>query len=304
MTAPADLWRKETVPTTAPDEAELALWRTPGAPSDVLCLHGISAQHRAFNALARVFSGAEVSLAALDLRGRGDSEKPASGYGLETHARDTVRALDALGVRRAVLCGHSMGAFVALRVALDHPERVRALVLLDGGWPRAGDPEDVPEEEQKAIQEGLARAFSRLDRVFETPEAYLDFWFPGQGLTFSDLPEDLADYYRYDLERVEGGYSPKTLRAAAEEDSEAVAAESPTAEEMRAVAVPVALVRAGQGFFPGSDALVSDEARDVLAHSLDLRREVSLPDATHYTMMFGEPVARWSGLVLDAGWAD
>ena len=80
-----------------------------------------------------------------------------------------------------------------------------------------------------------------------------------------DLPQDLADYYLYDLGEVEGGYRPKASRVAAEEDSPSVSSTSPTAEEMRGVGCPVALVRASQGFFPGSDPLISDEVRDEMA---------------------------------------
>jgi lipase len=103
----------------------------------VLCLHGITAQHRAFTALAR-YLGSSRSLVGVDLRGRGDSAKPESGYRLEAHARDVIRVLDYLGLHRAVILGHSMGGFVALKTALSSPDRVRALVLLDGGWPRGG----------------------------------------------------------------------------------------------------------------------------------------------------------------------
>jgi lipase len=285
-------WKGERVP----GEVELAIWRAGGGPDPVVCLHGITAQHRAFNAAARLL-GPSRGLVGVDLRGRGDSDKPESGYGLETHASDVVRVLDHLGLEDAVLLGHSMGAFVALKTALESPDRVRALVLLDGGWPRVETrPEDMTEEEKQeaeALEEGLARAFRRLDMVFESPEAYLDFWFPDRGLTLDDLPPDLADYYLYDLEKVEDGYNPKASRAAAEEDSPSVSSTSPTAEEMRAVACPVALVRASQGFFPGSDQLVSDEARDEMAGSLDVRAEMVLEGANHYTMLWPEHAEIW-----------
>src|SRR3712207_28519 len=188
-------------------EVELAVGRSGTGGDPVVCLHGITAQHRAFNALALELQGVRP-LAGGDLRGRGNSEKPASGYGLAAHADDVVRVIDHLGLEDAVIAGHSMGAFVALKLAIDHPDRARALVLLDGGWPRIEDPpEDRPEDdgEAAAVKEGLARAFARLDMVFEGPQEYLDFWFPGQGLTPEDLPPDLADYYLYDLQEVEDG---------------------------------------------------------------------------------------------------
>ena len=291
------LWNGERVP----GEVGLAIWRSGEGPDPILCLHGITAQHRAFNALARHLEGSR-SLVGVDLRGRGDSEKPESGYGLEAHARDVVRVLDYLGLQSAVIVGHSMGGFVALEIALSYPERVRALVMLDGGWPRFEISSEEQEQEAAAIKEGLERAFSRLDMTFESPEAYLDFWFPNQNLTLGDLPPDLADYYLYDLEEVEGGYKPKASRVAAEEDSPSVSGSSPTAEEMRDVECPVALVRAAEGFFPGSEPLISDETRDAMAGVLDIRSETILEGANHYTMLWPEYIPRWADILRDDSW--
>jgi lipase len=292
------LWKQERVP----GEVELAICHAGEGPDPVVCLHGITAQHRAFNAAAR-YLGPSLGLVGVDLRGRGDSDKPESGYSLEAHAADVVRVLDHLGLQSAVLAGHSMGAFVALKTALLFPERVRALVLLDGGWPRVeSSPTEMTggeKQEASALEEGLARAFKRLDMTFESPEAYLDFWFPDQNLRMEDLPPDLADYYLYDLGEIENGYNPKASRVAAEEDSPSVSSTSPTAEEMRGVACPVALVRASQGFFPGSDPLISDETRDVMAESLDIRTEILLEGANHYTMLWPEYTRIWAPRVFD-----
>jgi lipase len=293
-----NVWKSERVP----GEVELAIGRAGEGSDPIVCVHGITAQHRAFNAAARHL-GPSRGLVGVDLRGRGDSDKPESGYGLATHASDVVRVLDHLGLEDAVLLGHSMGAFVAIKTALASPDRVRALALLDGGWPRVeSSPEEMTEEEKqeaKAVEEGLARAFRRLDMVFQSPTAYLDFWFPDRGLTMDDLPPDLADYYLYDLEKVEGGYNPKASRAAAEVDSPSIASTSPTAGELRAVACPVALVRAEQGFFPGSDPLISEEARDVMAGSLEIREEVVVDGANHYTMLWPEYTKIWAPRIFD-----
>jgi lipase len=292
------LWTAERVP----GEVELAIWRSGSGPDPVICLHGITAQHRAFNAFARHL-GPSRGVVGVDLRGRGDSAKPESGYGLEAHAGDVIRVLDHLGLQRAVIVGHSMGGFVALETALSYPERVRSLALLDGGWPRVDvSPEEMSEEQKQeaaAVEEGLERAFRRLDMTFESPEDYLNFWFPNRGLTLEDLPPDLADYYLYDLEEVERGYRPKASRTAAEEDSPSVSSTSPTAEEMRNVMCPVALVRASEGFFPGSDPVISDETRDAMAGVLDLRSEVLVEGATHYTMLWPEHTRVWVPQVFD-----
>ena len=66
---------------------------------------------------------------AVSPRGHGDSDKPPSGYAVSDFAADLVLLLDALGLPRAGLVGHS-GSCLALRgVALDHPARVAGLVL-------------------------------------------------------------------------------------------------------------------------------------------------------------------------------
>ena len=292
------LWTADRVP----GEGELAIWHAGNGPEPAVCLHGITAQHRAFNALARHL-GSSCSLVGVDLRGRGDSAKPGSGYGLEAHASDVIRVLDHLDLGTAAIVGHSMGGFVALKTALLYPDRVRALVLLDGGWPRVEvSPEEISEEQEQeaaAMQEGLDRAFRRLDMTFESPEAYLNFWFPGQGLTMEDLPPDLADYYLYDLKEVEGGYGPKASSAAAREDSPSVSSTSPTADEMRNVRCPVALVRASEGFFPGSDPVISEETRDEMAEVLDLRSDTLLEGANHYTMLWPEYTRAWADKVFN-----
>ena len=280
-----NLWKGERVP----GDVDLAIWHAGEGKQPLICIHGITAQHRMFNDLA-LNLGEEHQLVGIDLRGRGDSEKPESGYGLGAHAGDVVRVLDHLGLEDAVLVGHSMGAFVGLQVALSNPDRIRALVLLDGGWPRVErDPEALTEEEEKEaeeLREGLERAYSRLEMVFESPDDYLNFWFPGQGLTLEDLPPALADYYRYDLGEVEGGYQPKASLAAVREDSPEISSSAPTAEDLRDVRCPVALVRPTAGFFPDSDPLISEPARAAMGEALDLRSDMVLDGANHYSMLF------------------
>jgi len=66
-----------------------------------------------------------------DLRGFGASDKPTGDYSMEALAEDVVRLADALGLERFLLGGHSMGGYVALRVAAAHRDRVAGLVLVD-----------------------------------------------------------------------------------------------------------------------------------------------------------------------------
>ena len=71
----------------------------------------------------------EIPAIAVSQRGHGESDKPDASYNVEGFAADVVSLLDALGIERAVLTGHSGSCFVVRRVALDHPERVAGLIL-------------------------------------------------------------------------------------------------------------------------------------------------------------------------------
>ena len=74
---------------------------------------------------------ARFTVLAPDLRGYGDSDRPASGYDKRTMAADVADVIEALGLAPVVLVGHDRGARVAHRLALDHPGLLTRLVLLD-----------------------------------------------------------------------------------------------------------------------------------------------------------------------------
>jgi pimeloyl-ACP methyl ester carboxylesterase len=109
----------------------LAATRWAGTGPPVLLLHGLASQRRFWNLVVPHLAGLPVC--ALDQRGHGDSDKPDEGYDLFTVARDAATALDALGWSRAVVVGHSWGAAVACTLAAEFPERVLAVVAVDGG---------------------------------------------------------------------------------------------------------------------------------------------------------------------------
>jgi pimeloyl-ACP methyl ester carboxylesterase len=73
---------------------------------------------------------------AVDNRGTGESSKPPGPYSIQQMAGDAIALLDALAIERADVLGISMGGRIALSMALDHPDRVRRLVLVSTG-PRA-----------------------------------------------------------------------------------------------------------------------------------------------------------------------
>lgn len=179
----------------------------------LLAIHGITASHLAWQELAALLP--DVRIVAPDLRGRGRSAALPPPYGMAQHAADCAAVLDALGIGRAVVVGHSMGAFVATAFAAAHPTRVARLVLVDGGLPLRA-PEGMTRDE--AIRVSLGAALARLTMTFPTRAAYRDFWRAHP--SFQDgWSESIEAYADYDLVDVAGGFRPPTPIAAVGEDS-------------------------------------------------------------------------------------
>lgn len=101
----------------------------------LLLLHGWPETHVQWHAVAPRLAE-RFTVVATDLRGHGASSKPPggeghAGYAKRATAQDQVEVMAALGFPRFGLAGHDRGARVAFRLALDHPERVTRLALLD-----------------------------------------------------------------------------------------------------------------------------------------------------------------------------
>ena len=110
----------------------ISVWEWPGASPDTLLMHGIGNYGRYWDLFADA-TRERLHLVAPDARGHGDSPKPEQGYAPDDFVADAVRVIDAKGLERAVVVGHSMGGFHATALTLAHPDRVRALVLVDVG---------------------------------------------------------------------------------------------------------------------------------------------------------------------------
>lgn len=102
-----------------------------GSGSPVILLHGFGGSMWQWEYQLGVFSAA-ARVITPDILGAGLSDKPDIAYSPDDMLRFLTGFMDALHLEQAVLVGHSMGAGVAIGMALDHPERVRRLVLISG----------------------------------------------------------------------------------------------------------------------------------------------------------------------------
>jgi pimeloyl-ACP methyl ester carboxylesterase len=135
-------------------------WGGTGAP--ILLAHGMAAHTHWWDPVAPRLPR-ELRAAAFDFRGHGDSDRTADGiYTAETWIEDIETARAALGWDRFILCGHSMGARIAIEYAARHPERLRGLIAIDflaetpsgrpGRFARArGRPQPVYPDQERMI---------------------------------------------------------------------------------------------------------------------------------------------------------
>jgi pimeloyl-ACP methyl ester carboxylesterase len=127
----------------------------------IILLHGYSDSWFSFSRVLTPLAR-EAHVYALDQRGHGKTDKPADGYQMRDLAADVVAFMDAKGIARATIVGHSMGGFVAQQVALAVPKRVSRLVLVGTATrPRAIAGFDELEKAVATLPEPVPESFVR-----------------------------------------------------------------------------------------------------------------------------------------------
>ncbi|HLL70857.1 MAG TPA: alpha/beta hydrolase [Pyrinomonadaceae bacterium] len=104
----------------------------------IIFLHGYTDSWRSFERNLPLISD-KFHIYALDQRGHGDSSRPACCYTQGDFSADVAAFMDALKIKKATIVGHSMGSFIAHKFAVEHPRRVRRLVLIGGSPTMAGN---------------------------------------------------------------------------------------------------------------------------------------------------------------------
>lgn len=267
---------------------DYAVARWDGGADVLLAIHGITASHLAWPPVVDALQTA-CTVYAPDLRGRGHSNALPPPYGLGSHVADLLALLDAHGVSEAVLVGHSLGAYISLEFAAAHPERVRGIVLVDGGIALPLRDGATPEQVIKGV---LGPALARLDMRFADPAAYREFW--RQHPAFQDAGAwnpYVEAYVDYDLVGEPGAMRSRVNAAAVQED-----ARGPLAPHMvtliDGIRAPMLLLTAERGLLNQPQPLLPLAAvRDKVAKNPQLTH-VEIPDTNHYTIVTGSGATR------------
>jgi pimeloyl-ACP methyl ester carboxylesterase len=259
--------------------------RHPEAPL-VLAIHGITSSSRTWLAIARDL-GERAALIAVDLRGRARSNALPPPFGLDTHVRDMIAVLDQLGLDRATVAGHSLGAYVAARLARTHPDRVKRLVLVDGGLTI---PESKDADQEKFIEEFLGATLARLEMTFADLAAYVAWWrehpaFAGTEVAQDDLEEYAAHDLSGDPPERRSSVNPEVVRADGRDLFSA-----PDAERLTR---PAMLLCAPKGMIDDPRPMQPLAVVDRWAQAdPDRRQAVQVPGVNHYTIALGAHGAR------------
>ena len=133
---------------------EIAGWETGSGPA-LLFLHG----GPGVSENAGLFRPEAAGWRFITFQQRGVTPSTTDGpFTVEQNVADAVAVLDARGVKRAVVVGHSWGGHLALHLAVAHPDRVSGLVLIDGlGVPGDGGVDQLKQEMEEMGQEMEAR---------------------------------------------------------------------------------------------------------------------------------------------------
>jgi pimeloyl-ACP methyl ester carboxylesterase len=263
------------VPRVPADGVSLAVHEWPGTGPAIVCIHGLTANHVCWRSMADILAP-KHRLIGYDLRGRGDSDKPPTGYSLDQHGRDLLALLDHFGLKKAVLMGHSLGAHIALKFSVAHPQRVSKLVLVDGGI-------DVRAE----IIDSLGPAINRLGVEFPSLDAFLGIMrsLPMFAGRWNDY---LERYFRYDVETLPSG----AVRSKASKG--AIAEELANLQRERLwvyhhqVKCPTLIFRAPDGLLTQTDCLMTQAEAVAMSRAIPKAKLVLVPKTNHYTVLLGK----------------
>jgi len=275
--------QKEARGRVSGDGVELAFGFWPGRGAPVVAIHGLTASFVSYMGVAERLAGRRP-LFAMDLRGRGDSDKPPGTYGMAQHGHDVAVAMQTLGMAKSVIVGHSMGAFVATALATHNPELVSGIIMIDGGYVP-----DLPVgvDASQMLDATLALRIAQLSQTYESRQAYLDFWrsqpnFPVE--EWSPWAEAFLDY------EVAGDTTvkPKASADAVKVDIAEAFKRDEITDRLKSLKVPVLLLRAEKGLEPAQPPIYPEALMDRFRECVPHLKDEVIAGTTHFTITLGE----------------
>lgn len=252
---------------------QLAVWE--GKGKEVLCVHGITANCRCWDAIASSLAPRHRVI-AMDLRGRGLSGSPSSGYSVENHCKDILALMNDQGLEHPVLMGHSLGAFISLVFAATHPHRVDRLILVDGGG-------NLSPAELNKVFAGIKPSLDRLGKVFPDFESYLALL--KQAPFLHPWNSFFETYFRYEVEDVDGGVRSRVHPKHIEEEAGNLR-NMDSSRFYSKVKAPTLILRATKGMLADDDLVLPADVAERMAREIPNARQADLEGTNHYSILF------------------
>jgi len=257
----------------------------PGEGQPIMLTHGLTANAWSLDPLASRLSP-RFHVVVVDCRGRGLSDKPATGYTLPDIAGDILALMDTFGIKKGIVGGHSSGGLVTMFMAATYPERVSKAIFLDAG---------ITHPNAASL---LAPTFSRLGKVWPSWDSYLDTMKHATELGGNWNPE-IEAYYRADVQISADGTVSR--RASTETIQQVMAGQNMVdwLDIFSRVKQPSLLVNAPGPLSPdASSALIPKEQALQTVALLPNCRYVEVP-GNHYTMLFNVGVNEVTKAVIE-----
>jgi pimeloyl-ACP methyl ester carboxylesterase len=254
-------------------EIQLAIWE--GNGKQILCVHGITANCRFWDCLASALAP-HHRVIAMDLRGRGLSDKLPTGYSIEHHCKDILALMNDQGLERPVLMGHSLGAFISLVFAAQYPQKVDRLILVDGGG-------KLSETQMAKVFAGIKPSLDRLGQVFPSLETYLSLM--KQAVYLQPWNSYIETYFRYEIEEAQGGIRSRVHPKHIEEEARNLG-KVDLREYYKKVKAPTLILRATKGMLAEDDLLLPEDVVDRMVHEIPNAKRVDVEGTNHYSILF------------------
>lgn len=254
-------------------QIQLAVWE--GKGKEILCIHGITANSRFWDCLASALAP-HYRVIAMDLRGRGLSDKPPTGYAIEHHCKDILALMNDQGLNRPILMGHSLGAFISLVFAAQYPQRVDRLILVDGGG-------KLSEIQMAKVFTSIKPSLDRLGQIFPSLEAY--FYQMKQAPFLQPWNSYMETYFRYEIEEVEGGVRSRVHPKHIEEEAQNLGKLDST-QFYKKVTSPTLILRATKGMLALDDFVLPGEVADRMVREIPNAKRIDVEGVNHYTILF------------------
>lgn len=253
---------------------QIALWK--GNGKNIYCVHGISSNCRVWDNIAKNLIP-EHTVYAMDLRGRGHSDKPEKGYSMKIHCEDIKGVIDKLNIKPVIFMGHSLGAYIGIVFSAIYQDYVEKLILFDGGA-------KLSTIQTMRVFQSIKHSLDRLGKVYPNFEEYLSEMKKAPFL--QPWQDYFEDYYRYEVEFLpDGKVRPLTPPHVIKEESENLKKEDAN-KYYEKIECPVYILRATEGMLTDDDLLLPENAVKNMLKKIKNAKLINIKGTNHYSIAF------------------